>query len=335
MVQPTRKANPVRIGWVLRSLAVGFAVCLSLFLAGPVSAGVIWFQTTSDNGGALFGSSDPARDAAVAMQITFPESYNVCEVLFKLYRATTAQAGVSAVLTIYQPQDTFLPESGTIVSIVKVLESTIPLDPGSGYSQYTTFDLDLAKDDGSGCKLLQKDVLYSFVLTRDVLKAGSSPLIARNRSTDQFAYSNEYKKNGSGAWSSHYPYETIMMVGGDYKGTMAQDFGLLGDLFFPADDSWDRWAGQLDTIQSKVPWGYYYLVKNEIAELSTSTPTDWVISYAPPGYATMTMNITDLYESAPADLRNWGRYGMILYIWIETMIHLIGLAIKKGPTLAL
>jgi len=307
---------------MIRKLAVLAATIAGLAISMPAWAGIVFWQTTGDNGGALFGSSDAVRDASGAMLITLDQTYNVCSVNFKIYRSGAAVAGVSAVLTIVQPITAVYPETGAIIGIAKVLETDIPLDPGSGYTQYTRFNFDLASGDGSGCKTLQKGVLYSFVYTRDVLVAGTSPLLARNRSTDQFSYSSEHKKTGTGSWSSHYPYETIMQLEGLYVGDTAEKFGLLGSLFVPATSTISRLNGLSGDFMDRVPLGYYYALKEQALLLSTSTPSDFVWYFYMDGsetllpYPTSTINLTDAFEAIPQNIRDWAKLGALAYMMI-------------------
>jgi len=315
---------------MIRKLAVLAVTIAGLAISMPARAGIVFWQTSSDNGGALFGSSDSIRDSSGAMLITLDQTYNVCAVNMKIYRASTAVAGVSAVLTIIQPTTSVYPETGTIVAISKVLETTIPLDPGSGYTEYTKFDLDLARADGSGCKTLQKGVLYSFVYTRDVLVAGTSPLFARNRSTDQYAYSNEHKKTGTGSWSSHYPYETIMQLEGLYVGDTAEKFGLFGDLFTIATTTIARTDTLYSSLTTKVPFGYWTELTNAVEGITTSTPSNFQMQFymdattSHLSFPSSTIDVTDSFDAIPQNVRDWARGGAIAFLMIELWAYIYG-----------
>lgn len=307
---------------MIRKLAILFAVVGIFAITQPANAGIVFWQTTNDNSSSAFGGDGPTYNRSIGNFVTMQESYMVCSVNYKLYRSGVADAGVSAVLTIYQSDSSIFPEYGTIVAIARVLESDLPAYPGAGpWTTYTQFNFDLAKGDGSGCKLLQDNVSYFFKLTRDVYKAGSNPLQVRDRTTDQYTYSNEMSQIG-GSWASAYPREVIMQIDGRHVGATAEEMGLLGTLFIPATSTIARLNGLSGDFNSRVPMGYYYALRDQALLLSTSTPSDFEWYFYMEGsetllpYPTTTINITDRFDEIPQNLKDWAKGGALAYMMI-------------------
>ena len=307
-----------------------FLICGSMLFARPAKANIIWFETTSSNGNGLFGSSDALRDSELAMEVTLPTAYTVCNVRFLLYREAAAVPGVTVTLTVHRSYTSIAPDFLSFVEVESsILETTIPANPGGAgpWTTYTNFDFTLGDPeyDYTGCIYLRANVLYSFILKRSALVAGSSPLSARNRSTDQFAYSNEWKKSGVGLWASHYPYETIMRIEGIYAGAPAEDEAVLRYLFVPNQASLDMWTDQLDDLESRVPWGYFYLMRDELFSITTTTQdlyfefTEEGDALTPVGETIISMNVTDLYENIPQNVRDWSAFALYCFLWIEAI----------------
>jgi hypothetical protein len=102
-------------------------------------------------------------------------------------------------------------------------------------------------------------------------------------------------------------------------------------LFWPNAEDMAEFQAQINIINGKVPFGYLYLIRDNVDAWSTTSSSEhlafqfWIPGES--GFATTTLDITQAYEDLPEVIKDFNVIWLERIMWAMFMVYLIGLAL--------
>jgi len=303
-----------------------------------------YFSITTTAGQATsFDSADANRTKYLAIRFTPGTSGYICNVNAKIGRLDYSTTTLT--LSIYS-EPTGNPFTGSFMTSVDVSDVYVPYTGLGAPTQYVTFNLPT-------CYFLQNTKTYDFIYGGSGTKAGSLHYGIAWRTSDQTTYTTDYYYVPSGGWTVQTAKEYDLSINGirtselDVASTSTNmgvcDFAdnsieqascdTLAYLFVPSNQSLVQWQDQLVEIQYKAPHGYLFLLSDEFASATSAidTTTHLKIDVNVPGHselATATLDVTQAYNDAPAEVRDFGYLWLKRMLWASFVFYLVWRAIN-------